>query len=207
MNPRLVVACALAVGLVAGAVGPARGQATSQAPQNGDSAEAEPGEQRGPESYWSLNVVGGALQPLGDMDLTHQYGLVTTARVTWTSVIGVGAEVAASYSPLPRTPVRDVRSEGNYGTLVAGPTYTYGRGVWRLTAVAAGGVAIDRTRRRGAGLDDKTTLALAAVQGGARVEIHLVEAGGLVIGGDYTYTFGDATYSYASYGAGLALTF
>ena|SRR5688572_1540877 len=204
MTPRLVAACALAVGLVAGAVGPARAQATSQASQRGDT---EPGEARGRDAYWSLNVLGGALQPLGDMDLTHQYGLVAAARVSWTSVIGVGVEVGATYSPLPRSPVRDVRSEGHYGTLVVGPTYTYGRGVWRLTAVAAGGVAVDRIRRRGAALDDTATLTLAAVQGGARVEIHLVEAGGLVVGGDYTYTFGDATYSYASYGAGLILTF
>ena len=208
MTPRLVVACALAVGLVAGAVGPARAQATSQTSQSGNSSgDAEQDETRGPDSYWALDVLGGALQPLGDMDLTHQYGLVAAARVSWISVVGVGVEVGASYSPLPRSPVRDIRSEGHYGTLVVGPTYTYGRGVWRLTAVAAGGVAVDRTRRRGDALDDSTTLTLAAVQGGARVEIHLVESGGLVLGGDYTYTFGDATYSYASYQAGLIMTF
>jgi hypothetical protein len=141
------------------------------------------------------------------MDLTHQYGLVAMARVSWTSVIGVGAEVGASYSPLPRAPVRGLRSEGNYGTLVAGPTYTYGQGVWRLALAAGGGLAIERTRQRGTGLDDGATRTLLAVQGGPRIEIHLVDGGGLVVGGDYTYTFGAVTYSYASYVAGLILTF
>src|SRR5829696_8687726 len=113
MTARLVLACAVAVGLAAGAVGPAHAQ-PPEAAQDGQDAD-EDSESRGPRAYWALCVLGGALQPLGDMDLTHQYGLVATARVSWTSVIGVGAEVGATYSPLPRQPVRGLRAEGNYG--------------------------------------------------------------------------------------------
>src|SRR5262245_20384253 len=86
-------------------------------------------------SDWSVSLLGGGLVPLPEMNRTHQPGLLAGARIGWASRLGLGLEVAGSYSPLPRKPQDEVTFESHYGTATLGPTYTFrlGTPTLRLT--------------------------------------------------------------------------
>jgi hypothetical protein len=43
--------------------------------------------------------------------------------------------------------------------------------------------------------------------GGLRLELHVINGGGVLLGGGVTQTFGDITYRYADATGGLILTF
>jgi hypothetical protein len=203
MTLRLVLAGAVAAGLVAIAVGPA-----SAAPSDEDSDRSDRGEGRRDEwDAWSITLHGGALLPLSAMADTHQTGLVAGARIAWSSRIGLGLEVSGAYSPLPGRPVDEIKTETHYGTLTAGPRFTLGRGLWRATIAAGGGGSFERTRLTQGDTDLTSTRSGAIVEGRAALEMHVVPGGGLVVGGGYTHSFGDDEYRYAAAGAGLMLTF
>jgi hypothetical protein len=198
MTLRLVLAGAIAASLVAIAVGPA-----SAAPADIDAPETRDDEW----DAWSITMLGGALIPLSTMSDTHQTGLVAGARVAWQTRFGLGLEVSGSYSPLSGRPVDEIKAETHYGTLTAGPRFTLGRGLWRLTIAAGGGGAFERTRLTQGDVALTSTRSGALVEGRGALEMHVVPGGGLVVGGGYTHSFGDDEYRYATASAGLMLTF
>src|SRR5690242_17441966 len=117
-------------------------------------------------SIWSVSLLGGALAPLPKMNDTHQPGLLAGARIGWTSRIGLGLEIAGTYSPLPRKPLDEVTYDSHYGTATFGPTYTLGHHVWRLTLAAGGGAAFEKTRVHVGDTDVDTRHVLPLVDGG-----------------------------------------
>jgi len=166
---------------------------------------AEPEPQGG--ARWSLTLGGGALVPVGQMRDGYQDALVAGVRVGVRSRIGLGLQLAADYSPLPRRSIASETFDTAYGTVALLPSWTIGRGAVRLQLGAGGGMAFEHvavTAGPGASAATDDALAPAAI-GQAGLEFHLARGGGLVLLGGATRTFGDRDYQYAWGIAGLTL--
>jgi hypothetical protein len=152
---------------------------------------------------------GGALAPVGEMREGYQDGLVAGIRIGVRSRIGLGIQLAADYSPLPRRSGASETFDTAYGTAALVPTWTFGRGVLRVQAGAGGGVALEHvamTASDGApAIADDVVAAAALAQVG--LEVHFTDGGGLVLLGGATRTFGDREYQYAWGLGGLTLEF
>jgi hypothetical protein len=168
---------------------------------------SEPDAERG--ARWSLMLGGGALAPVGEMREGYQDGLIAGLRIGVRSRLGLGVQLAADYSPLPRRSQADETIDTAYGTLALVPTWTIGRGVVRLQLGAGGGLAIEHaaiTSSDGApAMTDDVLTAAALAQVG--LELHVTRGGGLVLLGGATRTFGDLEYQYAWGIGGLTLEF
>jgi hypothetical protein len=194
MHVRLVVVGALVAVLCA--VGPAR----AQTPLGDEDDESD--------TAWSVSMLGGAVIPIGDTAATHRVGALALARVAWTSPVGVGAEVMAGYSPLPRHTEVEARTATHYGLLVAGPHFTtYWWSTWRLTAALDGGLAIEAVRRRVMGREESDRTFMPVVGGCLRGELRLAARGAITIGAGFHQHLGDKSYQTMEMVAGLALTF
>jgi hypothetical protein len=188
----------LAGALAAGAARPGAARA-----QPAPEPEAEPG------ARWSVMLGGGALAPVGEMRDGYQDGLIAAVRIGVRSRIGLGIQLAADYSPLPRRAQGSETIDTAYGTVALVPGWTIGRGTVRLQLGAGGGVAIEHasvTRPGGApAMTDDLIAAAALAQVG--LELHVTRGGGLVLLGGATRTFGDREYQYAWGIGGLTLEF
>lgn len=147
---------------------------------------------------WSLMLGGGALAPVGEMRDGYQDGLVAGLRVGVRSRLGLGLQLAADYSPLPRRSQGADAPDTAYGTVALLPGWTIGRGTVRLQLSAGGGVAAEHAMT-----DEIAAAALAQIG----LELHVTEGGGLVLLGGATRTFGDLGYQYAWGIGGLTLEF
>ena len=87
-------------------------------------AAAEEEDKRDEDAYWSVALVGGLLVPTGDLNVAHQTGLIAGGRMGWISRLGLGVEVDAAYSPLPRKPSDTETARGHFGVATVGPRYT-----------------------------------------------------------------------------------
>lgn len=167
----------------------------------------EPEPERG--ARWSLMLGGGALAPVGEMRDGYQDGLVAGLRLGVRSRLGLGIQLAADYSPLPRREVANQTFDTAYGTLALVPTWTIGRGAVRLQLGAGGGVALEHVAVTPPGqapaMTEDALAAAALAQLG--LEVHVTRGGGLVLLGGATRTFGDREYQYAWAIGGLALEF
>jgi hypothetical protein len=169
------------------------------------------GEDGAPErasAYVSVSFFGGVLMPFGAGSDGLKQGLSAGLRAGWTSRIGLGVDVVATYSPLPRSVEEGERVQSIYATSVLMPRYTVGQGKLRASLAGGGGAAMDRTTRTVDGMSDVTsTRWAAAVTGTAAIELHLLDGGGFFLGGAYTRLVDDLEYQYAEGHAGLIFTF
>lgn len=169
-------------------------------------------ERRARAGGYGMSFVGGVLVPLRDMTETHQQGLAAGLRMGYTGRSGLGMDLAAEYSPLPRR--MDDGSTGSFethfGTAALMPRFTLGKGWLRLWLGAGGGVAFEYERQLaadGASVLDTSTRFAPAGMGAAGIELHLLSGVGLTALSSYTRTFGDFTYELVTVTGGLLLTF
>lgn len=164
-------------------------------------ATAQPVPQPDPDrgARWSLMLGGGALAPVGEMRDGYQDALIAGLRIGVRSRVGLGIQLAADYSPLPRRSGTSETSDTAYGTLALVPAWTIGRGTVRLQLGAGGGLAVEHAMA-----EDVLAAAVLAQIG---LELHVTRGGGLVLLGGATRTFGDREYQYAWGIGGLTLEF
>lgn len=160
--------------------------------------------------WFGVGFLGGLLLPMGDMTGTHQQGLAGGLRMGWTGSSGLGLEMAAQYSPLPRRTSGDERFETHFVTAGLLPRFTLGKGRIRLWLGAGGGVAFQHEQQLGADgvqvLDTRMAYAPAGM-GAAGLELHVLSGVGLTAVGSYTRALGDLTYELVTVTSGLVLTF
>jgi hypothetical protein len=174
------------------------------------SAGAAPDEEtRRASSYWHMSFLGGVVRPLGKMTRSHEQGLVVGGRFGWTSKVGLGLDLAGSYSPLPRAGLPELESyEIHYATGTLGPRMTLGRRTLRVWIAGGGGVAFERAKRLVSTVPVETTSEAAPIAAGAAgIELHFTSSGGLSVTGGYQRTFRDLRYEYYDVKAGLVFTF
>jgi hypothetical protein len=172
-------------------------------------AEPAPAGEPEPGTRWSLMLGGGALAPVGEMRDGYQDALVAGLRVGVRARVGLGVQLAADYSPLPRRAVAAETFDTAYGTLALIPAWTIGHGTVRLQLGAGGGLAFEHVAvspAPGAPAMTEDTMVPAAL-GQVGLEIHVTRGGGLVLLGGATRTFGDREYQYAWGIGGLTLEF
>ena len=195
------MACASALLLALSAV-----PAAADSPDKGSSSA--------PHSYTSVSFLGGLLRPLRRMRSSHDQSLLAGVRVGWTSRLGLGIEVTADYSPLPRDDVPQLSAyETHFGVLAANPRFTLHWKKLRLWVGAGGGVAIERTTElyRDSEVGTRTHWSPAAVAA-AGFEIHMLASGGLTLVGSYARLFREldiegVKYEYANLTGGLVFVF
>jgi hypothetical protein len=169
-------------------------------------------EERARAGGYGTSFAGGVLIPLRDMTTTHQQGLAAGLRMGYTGRSGLGLDLAAEYSPLPRRMDADSTGsfETHFATAALVPRFTLGKGWLRLWLGAGGGVAFEYERQLAADgvavLDTSTSFAPAGM-GAAGVELHIVSGVGLTAMGSYTQTMGDLAYEFVTVTGGLLLTF
>ncbi len=142
-------------------------------------------------SYWSISFLGGMLTPRTDFAQSFKRSLIAGGRLGWTSKMGLGLDITADYSPLPRKDVPELTSyETVFGVATAAPRFTLRWRSLRLWVSGGAGVAFERTRElfRGESLGVTTKYGFAA-SGGAGLELHLLSNGGLVVAADYTKVY------------------
>lgn len=170
-----------------------------------DTAPPPAAEPRG--ARWSMTLAGGALAPVMEMRDGYQDALVAGLRFGVRAPIGIGIQLAADYSPLPR---RDAAGDASttYGTVALVPAWTFGSGTVRFQLGAGGGMALERvTATTIEGEEVVEDHAEPAALGQVGLEIHVTRGGGLVLLGGATQTFGDREYRYAWGMGGLTLEF
>lgn len=154
-----------------------------------------------PTGYWSLTLSGGAAFPLADYADAKDSGLAAHAALAYTGKSGLGIGLDAGYSPLPEK-VADAATAGATDNHVVysalAPRFTLGRHALRLFVGAGGGVYLERAA-------EARTEPAALAQAG--LELHVLGAGGLTLGGSYLRSFADAAAQLASAHAGFVLTF
>jgi hypothetical protein len=158
-------------------------------------------------SYVSVSFLGGALFPIGSSQTTLQNGLASGVRIGWTSRIGIGVDLKASYSPLAKAPEDGASYQTHYLDLGLMPRFTLGHGTVRLSLAAGGGAAYERTTVTTDTAERSLSRWAPAAAGWAAVELHLLEGGGIFAGGSYTRLFGGGNYQYAEAVGGLIFTF
>lgn len=150
--------------------------------------------------YWSMSLAGGAAFPLADYAADHEQALGAHAALGYTGASGLGLAVHAGYSPLPvgrSEQSREVRDNHVVHAALA-PRFTLGRNTLRLFLGGGGGVYFEQRA-------ETRTAPAALAQAG--LELHVLGAGGLTLGGSYVRTFADAAAQLASAHAGFVLTF
>jgi len=168
----------------------------------------------GAKPYWSVSFLGGLLTPRKEMRATHDQSLLAGARFGWTSRSGLGIELAADYSPLPRDDVPELAAfETHFAVATAAPRFTLRWKKLRLWVGAGGGIAVERTTEfmRDAKVGTSTDWSPAAI-GAAGIELHLVSSGGLTVVGSYARLFRalgipDVKYEFANLTGGLVFVF
>ncbi len=174
-------------------------------------AAAEGKKKHKAHSYWSMSFLGGLIRPTGDMKATHKQGLVAGARLGWTGKMGLGLELSATYSPLPRdnlVPLETV--ETHFVVTTLGPKFTLGRDKVRLWVTGGGGVAMDRSRRRFRDVlvpGGKSTDYAVATGGTVGFDLHMLSSGGLTISASYYEIQAPLRYTYLTATGGLVFTF
>jgi hypothetical protein len=157
---------------------------------------------------WSVTLGGGALVPLGAMRDSHRDTLLAGLRLGVRARIGLGAQLAVDYSPLPRRDVLGQRIDTTYGTAALLPSWTIGRGAVRLQLAAGGGVAVEEVAITAGNAPDRQERAVAPVAlGQLGVELHVTRGGGIVLLGGAARTYGDLASEYAWALGGLMLEF
>ncbi len=169
-------------------------------------ADAEP-RRRG--TTWSLSFLGGALTPMATMSDTHQQGLSAGARLGVTGKVGLGLDLAASYSPLPYSEAETTyRFETHFATAGLMPRYTLGRRRLRLWTAVGGGVAFERVQSFNDDVLIQTDDTYAPIASGSLgLELHILSGIGLTAIGTYHRTFGDIDYEIVDVGGGLIFSF
>lgn len=160
--------------------------------------------------WFGVGFLGGVLVPMADMTESHQQGLAGDLRMGYTGSSGLGIELAAQYSPLPRRTSGDERFEAHFVTASLLPRFTLGQGRLRLWLGAGGGVAFQHEQELAADgiqvLDTRMAYAPAGM-GAAGLELHVLNGVGLAAVGSYTRALGDLTYELVTVTSGLVLTF
>jgi hypothetical protein len=171
--------------------------------------------------YWMVSFVGGVMVPVRDTADERELGLGVGMRVGYTTKIGLGLALVASYSPLPVAdpppaqnqgdPAADVVSENHFASAALVPRFTIGREVFRLTLGAGGGGIMEQTRLRPAGEEGgatrSDTVFAPAALGEIGIETHFWGSGGVVISGSYLRSFGDREAEVGALLGGLIFTF
>jgi hypothetical protein len=174
----------------------------------GSAAAEEDPEPTPATSAWHMSFVGGVLVPVGDMADTHKLGLAIGGRLGWTSALGLGFEVAGTYSPLATDNLPDLTNvDTHFVTATAAPRFAFGR-TFRLWLSAGGGVAYEHTtvRFRGVEVDSSNQLVpLATASVG--LDLNFFDSGGLTFMATGNRTFGDDPYEFGQAIGGLQFTF
>ncbi len=144
---------------------------------------------------------------------THKAGLSAGGRIAWTHKSGLGMEIQAEYSPLPRRlgalqPLETY--ETHFGVGTAGPRFILGRGFARAWVSGGGGIAFERATRKYRGaVEDTTTEVVPVGVATTGIELHIMNGGGLVVAGTYTKTLKAASLrrKYLAVIGGLVFTF
>jgi hypothetical protein len=155
------------------------------------SAHAEDKESNKSQSYWHISFLGGLLTPRTDMGDSYKPSLVASGRFGWTSTTGIGVDVTADYSPLPRRDVPELTTfETHFGVTTLAPRFTLSWRAVRLWASAGAGVAVERTRRlyRDQSEDLINKYAPATCAGGG-LDLHLLSSGGITFAANYTKVY------------------
>ena len=160
-------------------------------------------------SYWTLSLLGGGAFPVAKFADERELGLAAGVSLAFTSKSGLGAALSAGYSPLPAVDLDDgVRREHQLGHAQLAPRFTLGRGIFRLFVGGGGAVVYERTKsepRAGSEPAETTTKTDAGAVAEAGLQLHFAGAGGIVIGGSYLHTTGEAKLAAAK--AGFILSF
>ncbi|WP_428266045.1 outer membrane beta-barrel protein [Haliangium sp.] len=165
---------------------------------------------RKPGGWVGVGLLGGAVAPIGATADTHQEGLAATLRVNWTSRIGLGLELAAEYSPLPRQASGPERYETHLITAAVLPRMSFGKGRWRSWLGAGGGVGYESLRaldEEGLEVVDSSHTVTLVATGAAGLEMHLAQGVGLSAVASYTRHFGELDYELIALTGGLVLVF
>lgn len=165
-----------------------------------------------PSGYWSLSLRGGAAFPLGKFETDHELGLAASAAFAYVGASGLGAALIAGYSPLPAKDSGDgIRRDNHLAHAALAPRLHLGRGLVRLYVGGGGGFLYRRSVEEITLGDDagKTTTSQAAPAAIAEagLELHILGAGGLMVGGSYLRAFDSARAQLAAAKAGFVLTF
>jgi len=150
-----------------------------------------------PTSYWHVSFMGGVLEPLSTTADDHELGLVAGGRVGWSHRSGLGLAIGGFYSPLPRKETDPVEThDSHFGVLTAGPQLSLQWKKLRIWMAAGAGMAYERTRHlvRNALVDKKSEYGSAGTAS-AGIELHFIDAGGLVVAADYARTFRSLAYA------------
>jgi hypothetical protein len=160
-------------------------------------------------SYFSLALSGGIISPLGTMSDGHRSGLAAAAHIGWTADSGLGVAVNSEYSPLPPAANPGVIvKESHLGAASLTPRFTLGHHTLRMWVAAGGGVVMERTRTEFVDSSSEVEFDYeAAAVGGAGLELHMFDSGGLSLVGNYTRSLQDTRYQFLSVTGGLVLTF
>lgn len=154
---------------------------------------------RTPSSYFTVQLAGGALVPLGDMRTGSEAGLDVAGLFGWTAESGFGLVAGASYAPL-----RQLGEEGDSHlfSMTAAPRFTLGHGPVRPWVVAGGGLIVER-RATAEGMRADT---VPSVSGSVGLDLRVFGDGGLAVEGSYTRGLRDAErYDFYSLHAGLVI--
>lgn len=156
-----------------------------------------------PTGYWALSFHGGAAFPLKAYAETHDQALGASAALSYTGTSGLGVGVHAGYSPLPVSdestdPDFDTSQDNHVVHAALAPRFTLGRNTLRLFVGAGGGVLFEQAA---------VTRTAAAALAQAGLELHILGAGGLTVGGSYVRALANATAQLATAHAGFVMTF
>lgn len=180
--------------------------AIAETPGKDASSEAQP--------YWSVSFLGGLLTPRKVMREHRDQSLLAGARFGWTSRSGLGIDLTADYSPLPRDDVPELAAfETHFGVATAAPRFTLRWKKLRLWAGAGGGIAFERTTEFQRDVEVGTTTDWStAVVGSAGLDLHLLSSGGLTVVGSYARLFREVgidkqKYEFANLTGGLVFVF
>lgn len=197
------VACTCALMLLPAALAePAAAEEPAKSPDSGN------------QPYWSVSFLGGLLTPRKEMRTWFDQSLLAGTRVGWTGRSGLGIEVTADYSPLPRDDVPElVEFETHFGVATAAPRFTLRWKKLRLWVGAGGGVAVERTTEfyRTEKVETSNDWSPAVV-GSAGLDLHLLDSGGLTVVGSYARVFRElgvegVKYEFANLTGGLVFVF
>lgn len=156
-----------------------------------------------PAGYWALSFQGGATFPLEAYGESHEQALGASASLSYTGASGLGLGVHAGYSPLPISddsvdPDFDSSRDNHVVHAAVAPRFTLGQKTVRLFVGAGGGVLFEQAA---------VTRTAAAALAQAGLELHILGAGGVTVGGSYVRTLANATAQLATAHAGFVMTF
>ena len=156
-----------------------------------------------PSGYWALSFQGGAAFPLKTYADSHEEALGASAALSYTGTSGIGVGVHAGYSPLPIAddaddPDFESTDDNHVAHAALAPRFTLGKKTLRLFVGAGGGILFEKAA---------VTRTAAAALAQAGLELHILGAGGVTVGGSYVRTLANATAQLATAHAGFVMTF